>query len=187
MKFLKRLKSSNFWVSMISAVVLILQAVFNVEIKTEYLSQIIMAMLGLLVMSGIVSDSSSDEVTVKQDLDVDGIMKNIGNILTQVTATFQNDVLGVITQFESIKNGLTTNKADKKSNPSIVESVETKTEQKQQIETVVQNVEVVESLNTLDATINNADNVEKTEVVDKIEEIKTIEVQPEQNSSLNVL
>ena len=41
MKFLKRLKSSNFWVSMISAVVLILQAVFDIDIKTEYLNQII--------------------------------------------------------------------------------------------------------------------------------------------------
>ena len=53
MKLLKKLKSSNFWVSMISAIVLILQAVFNVEIKAEYLNQIIMGILGLLVMSGI--------------------------------------------------------------------------------------------------------------------------------------
>ena len=75
MKFLKKLKSSNFWVSMISAVVLILQAAFNVEIKTEYLTQIIMAILGLLVMSGIVTDTASGEVVVNQKNDTENIKK----------------------------------------------------------------------------------------------------------------
>jgi len=98
MKFLKRLKSSNFWVSMISAVVLILQAVFNVEIKTEYLNQIIMAILGLLVMSGIVSDSSSDEVTVKQNLDVDAIKENINSMLTQVGSSVEHNIVGLVEQ-----------------------------------------------------------------------------------------
>lgn len=98
MKFLKRLKSSNFWVSMISAVVLILQAVFNVEIKTEYLNQIIMAILGLLVMSGIVSDSSSDEVTVKQNLDVDAIKENINSMLTQVGSSVEHNIVELVEQ-----------------------------------------------------------------------------------------
>ena len=106
MKFLKRLKSSNFWVSMISAVVLILQAVFNVEIKTEYLNQIIMAILGLLVMSGIVSDSPSEEVTVKQDINVDGIKENVNNILTQVASSFETNISELVKQFETIGQSL---------------------------------------------------------------------------------
>lgn len=78
MKFLKRLKSGNFWISMISAVVLILQAVFNIEIKTEYLNQIILGILGILVMSGIVSESPSEEITIKQT-DISSILDNIGD------------------------------------------------------------------------------------------------------------
>ena len=119
MKFLKRLKSSNFWVSMISAVVLILQAVFNVEIKTEYLNQIIMAILGLLVMSGIVSDSSSDEVTVNQSVDTD----NITNMFTQLTNTFENNILSIVKQFETIKDGLT-EKLTQTSTPEQANAVE---------------------------------------------------------------
>lgn len=101
MKFLKKLKSSNFWVSMISAVVLILQAVFNVDIKTEYLNQIILGILGLLVMSGIVTDTSTDEVTVKQNLDFDSIKENITNIFTQITTNLQTDLSKVVTQLNS--------------------------------------------------------------------------------------
>ena len=106
-EILKKLKSSNFWVSMISAVVLILQAVFNVEIKTEYLNQIIMAILGLLVMSGIVSDGSTEEVTVKQNVDVEDFKQNVTNIFTQVASTFQTNLTGFIKQFEVIKENLT--------------------------------------------------------------------------------
>ena len=105
MKFLKKLKSSNFWVSMISAVVLILQAVFNVDIKTEYLNQIIMAILGLLVMSGIVSDSSSDEVTVNQNVDVE----KVDSLVAQVTSNLQANVQNIIKQFESITDSIINN------------------------------------------------------------------------------
>lgn len=85
MRFLKRLKSGNFWISMISAVVLILQAVFNVEIKTEYLNQIILGILGILVMSGIVSESPNDEISIKpSDITnaLDKIGDKIGNFLS---------------------------------------------------------------------------------------------------------
>lgn len=104
MKFLKKLKSSNFWVSMISAVVLILQAVFNVEIKTEYLNQIIMSILGLLVMSGIVTDTANDEVTVKQNVDIDGIKQNVTEIISQATQALENNIAALSKQFgESAK------------------------------------------------------------------------------------
>ena len=101
MKFFKKLKSSNFWVSMISAVVLILQAVFNVEIKTEYLSQIIMAILGLLVMSGIVTDSPNGEVTVSEKLDVEAIKKDVVNIVESVTSSFEKGISGIIEGMQS--------------------------------------------------------------------------------------
>lgn len=56
MKFLKKLKSGNFWVSLISCGVLVAEVVFDFEIKTEYLNQILLGLLGLLTMCGIVTD-----------------------------------------------------------------------------------------------------------------------------------
>ena len=100
MKFLKRLKSSNFWVSMISAVVLILQAVFNIEIKAEYLNQIIMAILGLLVMSGIVSDGSNDEITVSKGVDIDTIKEVVENVLNGVALKVETDLVDIVKQLE---------------------------------------------------------------------------------------
>lgn len=121
MKFLKKLKSSNFWVSMISAVVLILQAVFNVEIKTEYLSQIIMAMLGLLVMSGIVTDSSNDEVKVSQEFDIDSVKEGLTQVISNITSTFSTTVSDVIKQFDSIRETFKGNKTEMTVSNEIVE------------------------------------------------------------------
>ena len=124
MKFLKKLKSSNFWVSMFSAVVLILQAVFNVEIKTEYLTQIIMAILGLLVMSGIVTDSATDEVTVKQNIDMTNVKESVTNILTQVASTLESNISGIAKQFESIGEKLSfTNLFNSKQEESAKEEI----------------------------------------------------------------
>ena len=67
MRFLKKLKSGNFWVSMISAGVLIAEVVFDFEIKTEYLNQILLGLLGLLTVFGIVSDHGEKE-TILQNL-----------------------------------------------------------------------------------------------------------------------
>ena len=101
MKFLKKLKSSNFWVSMISAIVLILQAVFNVEIKAEYLNQIILGILGILVMTGIVSDTSNNEVMVKQEFDFDKLKDTITSMFTQVSATLQTDINNIMSQLNN--------------------------------------------------------------------------------------
>ena len=87
---------------MISAVVLILQAVFNVEIKTEYLNQIIMAILGILVMTGIVSDSNNDEVTVSQKVDLEGVKETINAMFAQISTTLQADVTNIVSQFQKL-------------------------------------------------------------------------------------
>lgn len=61
MKFLKKLKSGNFWVSLISAGVLIAEGVFDFEIQTEYLNQILLGLMGILTLFGIVSDHGEKE------------------------------------------------------------------------------------------------------------------------------
>lgn len=163
MKFFKRLRSSNFWVSMLSAVILILQAVFNVEIKTEYLTQIIMAILGLLVMSGIVSDSSNDEVTVKQNVDMDSIKDNVTNILSQVATTFETNLTGVIKQFEVIKDNLNISSSQAINNTTNQNNVviETVTKQETNLESSTEenNNEILNSTQT--------QNVETAIVVDE--------------------
>lgn len=150
MKFLKKLKSSNFWVSMISAVVLILQAVFNVEIKTEYLTQIIMSILGLLVMSGIVTDAGSDEVTVKQNVDIDGIKQNVTEMISQATKTLENSVYEITKQFNETSKIATTqpqvevNKTEIVQNNVIEQTVEDRVNIESvqvQLEQVVPNIE----------------------------------------------
>lgn len=103
MKFLKKLRSSNFWVSMISAVVLIIQAVFDVTIKAEYLNQIIMAMLGLLVMSGIISDGSSTELTIGQSVDVEGVKTDLNEMLSKTATSIEEVILNIVNQFKTIK------------------------------------------------------------------------------------
>jgi len=150
MKFLKKLKSSNFWVSMISAVILILQAVFNVDIKTEYLNQIILGILGVLVMTGIVSDTPNGEVTVSQSFDFDKMKDMISATITQLGSTLHTDMTGVISQLNnSIQNTLNTKQdlgnAKQYENLTIEKFVE---EQEKTIQQVVENEPKVE--NTLD-------------------------------------
>lgn len=105
MKFLKRLKSGNFWISMISAVVLILQAVFNIEIKAEYLNQIILGILGLLVMFGIVSDGSSEETPVDKTNTEN--LQNIINLLSQATTSLESNILDIIKQLTKSEQNAT--------------------------------------------------------------------------------
>lgn len=163
MKFFKRLRSSNFWVSMLSAVILILQAVFNVEIKTEYLTQIIMAILGLLVMSGIISDSSNDEVTVKQNVDMDSIKDNVTNILSQVATTFETNLTGVIKQFEVIKDNLNISSSQAINNTTNQNNVVIKTVTKQ--ETNLESATEENNNELLNST--QTQNVETAIVVDE--------------------
>lgn len=93
MKFLKKLKSSNFWVSMISAVVLIAQSVFSIDISSEYSSQIVLAILGVLVVSGIISDNSNSEVQLKSgsnDIEME-------EFFNKIAVTISNCIGGVLT------------------------------------------------------------------------------------------
>lgn len=168
MKFLKKLKSSNFWVSMISAVVLILQAVFNVEIKTEYLNQIIMAILGLLVMSGIVSDNSTGEVTVKQDINIDSLKENIISTLTQTTSSIENIFLNIANKLESMKNNdnqatvnleesITQNQIEEKAISQINEDI-TETLLQNQDENVNNENNLVAQIENANIALNDVDN-----------------------------
>ena len=55
MKWKNRLTNYNFWISIVSAVLLICQAL-NLEFDIAYINEIVTAVLGLLVVIGIISD-----------------------------------------------------------------------------------------------------------------------------------
>lgn len=100
MKIKERIKNVGFWVSIISAVFLILGA-FGVEIGDETSSSVINAVCSLLVVTGIVSDPT----TGKGYLDAMG--KSLDNIpsgtLAEVTAAIVGDKPeGVATQDKTV-------------------------------------------------------------------------------------
>lgn len=67
MKWKNRLTNYNFWISIVSATLLILQA-FDVKLDIANINEIITALLGLLVVIGIINDptksSKSNEASV---------------------------------------------------------------------------------------------------------------------------
>ena len=64
MNWKNRLRNYNFWISMFSAVLLILQAL-KLEFDIAYVNEIFTAVLGLLVVIGIISDPT--RMTVKSN------------------------------------------------------------------------------------------------------------------------
>ena len=66
-----------------------------------------MAMLGVLVMTGIVSDSPINETQNKQDLCIENLTQNLGQIFTQTIANMETSMLSIVTQFEKIKESFT--------------------------------------------------------------------------------
>ncbi len=59
MKWKSRLTNYNFWVSMVSAVLLVLQA-FDLKFDIAHLNEIVTAILGLLVVIGIINDPTKN-------------------------------------------------------------------------------------------------------------------------------
>ncbi len=64
MKWKNRFTNYNFWISIVSAVLLIFQA-FNIKFDLDCISEIVTAVLGLLVVIGIISDPT--KVSVSED------------------------------------------------------------------------------------------------------------------------
>ena len=75
MNWKNRLTNYNFWISIFSAVLLILQAL-KIEFDIAYINEIFTAVLGLLVVIGIISDPTRtsvkpSETSVNQNLKVE--------------------------------------------------------------------------------------------------------------------
>ena len=72
-----RLTNYNFWISLVSAALLILQA-FNIEFDIAYINEISTAVLGLLVVIGIISDPT--KIYLKQEESKD---KKVATVISE--------------------------------------------------------------------------------------------------------
>ena len=96
MNWKNRLTNYNFWISIVSAVLLILQA-FNIEFDVNYINEIITAVLGLLVVIGIINDPT----------------KSASKTDTSSTITTYNAGINEPTTAESEKTDPMTNESEK--------------------------------------------------------------------------
>lgn len=67
MKWKNRITNYNFWISIVSATLLILQA-FNIKLDIANINEIVTALLGLLVVIGIINDPTKSAKDTENDV-----------------------------------------------------------------------------------------------------------------------
>ncbi|HJD05903.1 MAG TPA: hypothetical protein IAB72_03435 [Candidatus Onthoplasma faecipullorum] len=79
-----RLTNYNFWISMVSAVLLIFQA-FDLQFDIEYINEIVTAVLGLLVVIGIISDPTKSSTSSSSNSSLANQSTQTGNTASEKT------------------------------------------------------------------------------------------------------
>ena len=122
MNWKNRLTNYNFWISIFSAVLLILQAL-KIKFDVAYVNEIFTAVLGLLVVIGIISDptrtsvKSQDNTTKNNKLEQPEIIKEeekqlpieskneigVGNIQNDFQTIIENIKSEISKTFEELK------------------------------------------------------------------------------------
>ena len=185
MNWKNRLKNYNFWISMFSAVLLILQAL-KIEFDIAYINEIFTAVLGLLVVVGIISDPTR---TLTKNNDENS------------TTNIKNSSLGVVAQKNEEKV------EGEKLLPIVKESEVDKLFSKNDIENVVLKFteglnEKINKINTISETLqqtfkddeigkiqqdSNNINVENINEINNGESTATIDKNVEQESMNTIL
>ena len=177
MKFLKKLKSSNFWVSMISAGILIVEVVFDFEIKAEYLSQIILGLLGILTVFGIVSDHGNTETLISNNTNsTDSSKADTNEPISNIKSIC--DTISLLLNKVSINN-----EKDEKLEETVTEEIKEEIVENEQIEE--DDIPTELDNKNLEEQAVNSKNEESLEEVK--EEMKTCEeVKAEETAGINV-
>ena len=93
MNWKNRLRNYNFWISIFSAVLLILQAL-KLEFDIAYINEIFTAVLGLLVVIGIISDPT--RTTVKaNDATTQSVNQKVENVKPEQVEIQENTLPNV--------------------------------------------------------------------------------------------
>lgn len=149
MNWKNRLKNYNFWISLFSAVLLILQAL-KIEFDIAYINEIFTAVLGLLVVVGIISDPTRTLTKSSEE---------------NSKTTVKNSSLGVVAQKNEEKV------EEEKSLPTVKESEVDKLFTKNDIENVVLKFteglnEKINKINTISETLQQTfkgDEISRTQ------------------------
>ena len=153
MKWKNRITNYNFWISIVSAVLLILQA-FHINFDIAYINEIATAVLGLLVVIGIINDPTKS-------------ISSISKIEDKKEEQLKEEKL-----VENIKNN-----QEIENNQNIPSDVENKTDDGSSeidIKTVI-NLISSEIKKSFDAVgISNTKKIEKEETLEEIEEVAEI-------------
>lgn len=110
MKWKNRLTNYNFWISIVSAVLLILQA-FDINFDIAYINEIATAVLGLLVVIGIITDPTRSNVTVntqtvekvdasKKNEDKESKSATIEEQIIPINEKVENDTIDIQNDFK---------------------------------------------------------------------------------------
>ena len=113
MNWKNRLTNYNFWISIFSAVLLILQAL-KIEFDIAYVNEIFTAVLGLLVVIGIISDPTrttvkANEKPVKTETKVEEVKeqvetKNLQNVTLPNEQENETNCFNPKNDFQAIMN-----------------------------------------------------------------------------------
>lgn len=81
---MSRFKNYNFWISMVSAVLLVLQNLFDIKLDIAFVNEAVSSVLGILVVIGIINDPTKSKKILPNDTKI----KN-----NQVSTDKNNDIL----------------------------------------------------------------------------------------------
>jgi len=83
---MSRLKNYNFWISMVSAILLVLQNLFDMKVDVAFVNEAVSSVLGILVVIGIINDPTKSKKIVQNDTEV-----KISSTLTDNTENKNTD------------------------------------------------------------------------------------------------
>ncbi|MDD4351282.1 MAG: phage holin [Clostridia bacterium] len=83
---MSRLKNYNFWISMVSAILLVLQNLFDMKVDVAFVNEAVSSVLGILVVIGIINDPTKSKKLLQNDTEV-----KISSTLTDNTENKNTD------------------------------------------------------------------------------------------------
>ena len=159
MNWKNRLTNYNFWISIVSAILLILQA-FKFEFDIAYISEIVTAVLGLLVVIGIISDPTKTTVKTDKEKQIPSDKENeIDTVINQ------DDIKILVTQIANdLKENFKIDEKNTKNEAKIIEKTEnfenfSKIEQENKLSTNQEKIVKTDELAVAETHAN--DNVEQ--------------------------
>ena len=189
MKWKNRLTNYNFWISIASASLLILRA-FDVKMDIANINEIVTAVLGLLVMIGIVNDptrsSKDDQKTTQKNASQTTKESNVEDVMPSVKQD-ENDIVAAENALQMLVDKIS---ADIKNNLEVSNQFGATKDPNlklNQEENIQENIQPEQSPQIDEADVAKTEDcpIEKTENDEQITEITSCEPVIEEHVELN--